>query len=362
MAYYHHSYGNLSDRKKNKFRRKIIIFVIITFLFATLISAFEVYRIFFKTNVWTSNEPSVEVIIPTGCDHLGVKDILYKKGLIIRRNHFEWVSKWLGYNETIKPGRYLIRPKMNNFDLVRQLRSGAQTPVMVTFNNIRDVNQLAGRVASQIEADSTSIADLLSDTSYLSFLGHNRYTISSLFIPDSYEFYWTTSAESFISRMFQENKKFWNPTRKGKADALNMSAVEVSILASIVEKESNKNDEKASIAGVYINRLKSGWLLQADPTLVYAVGDFEIRRVLDVHKLIESPYNTYKYAGLPPGPICIPSVSSIDAVLNYQDHRYYYFCAKDDLSGYHAFAENYAKHQLNAWKYRQALNRMNINK
>ncbi|MDP3446332.1 MAG: endolytic transglycosylase MltG, partial [Ignavibacteria bacterium] len=313
-------------------------------------------------NVWTGSEEKAEVFIPSGSDFDAVKEILFKKGLIIHRDYFEWVSKWLNYDQHIKPGRFLIEGKMNNLSLVRLLRSGVQAPIMVTFNNMRDVFQLSGRIGEQLETDSTAIISLLNDSAYLAFLGYNKSTIPSMFIPNSYEVYWTIDAEGFVSRMFQEHNKFWNDERKMKAKQLNMSEMDVSTLASIVEKETNKNDEKARIAGVYINRLKYGWKLQADPTLVFAAGDFDIRRVLDIHKTIESPYNTYLHAGLPPGPIFIPSIASIDAVLNYENHRYFYFCAKDDLSGYHAFAESYTQHEANAWKYRRALDQLNIKK
>ena len=183
-----------------------------------------------------------------------------------------------------------------------------------------------------------------------------------MFIPNTYEFYWTTTAEVFMQRMNTEYLKFWSESRKAKAAELGYSPEEISILASIVEKETNKNDEKPAIAGVYLNRLKYNWRLQADPTVVYAWGDFSIRRVLNLHKRIDSPYNTYVYYGLPPGPICIPSIASIDAVLNRQDHNYLFFCAKDDFSGYHVFAATNAQHAINANKYRKALDDRNIRK
>lgn len=336
------------------------IFVIVFFVLIIIGGALTVYAVFFRPNTYTSALPVAELIIPTGSDFDKTKEIIYGKGLVINRTTFEWASFWLQYNEKIRPGYYLIYPDMSNLELVRLLRSGRQTPVKVTFNSLRDINQLAERVAGQIEADSASIAGLLSDSAYLSFLGYNHQTIPALFIPNTYEFYWTTTGEGFVSRMFEEHKRFWNESRRNKAAQIPLSPLEVSILASIVEKETNKNDEKPIIAGVYINRLRSGWRLQADPTLVFATRDFEARRVVDFHLNYNSPYNTYMYAGLPPGPICIPSISSIDAVLNFQKHRFLYFCARDDLSGYHAFAETYEQHQFNAWKYRRALDRLNI--
>jgi UPF0755 protein len=192
--------------------------------------------------------------------------------------------------------------------------------------------------------------------------GLNKETSISMFLPNTYEFYWTTKAKEFIDRMYAENQKFWNDERKAKAEKIGLSPVEVSTLASIIEKETTKNDEKATMAGVYLNRLKYNWRLQADPTVVFAWGDFSIRRVLNVHKQIDSPYNTYTYYGLPPGPICAPSISSIDAVLNHEEHTYMFFCAKDDFSGYHVFSSTNAGHNINAKKYRNALDERNIRK
>lgn len=358
---YHSKYG-IKTRKSSGGLRRIIFGVLLLLIIISLIIGYLLYQVVFKPNVWTPDEQDVVVYIPTGSDYEDVKRILYEKGLIIHRNNFEWLAGEKKYPELIKPGRFTIKHGLSNDQLINLLRSGDQTPVHLTFNNIRDVYQLSGRVADQIEADSASIATLLNDSIYISMMGFNRKSIPALFIPNTYEFYWTTNAEGFVSRMLQEYRKFWNEDRKAKAAKLSMSELDISILASIIDKETNKDDEKARMAGVYVNRLKSGWRLQADPTLVFAAGDFSIRRVLDIHKTIESPYNTYKYPGLPPGPICIPSIASIDAVLNYEKHSYYFFCAKDDLSGYHAFARTNLEHELIAWKYRRALDRMNIKK
>jgi UPF0755 protein len=192
--------------------------------------------------------------------------------------------------------------------------------------------------------------------------GLDSANIKSLFIPNTYEFYWNTTAEGFTDRMIEEHNRFWNADRMAEAEHLGMTPAEVVTLASIVEKETNKNDEKQAIAGVYINRINSGWRLQADPTVVYAIGDFNIKRVLNKHKKYESPYNTYLNLGLPPGPICIPSISSVDAVLNYEDHDFMFFCAKDDLSGYHVFARTNAEHRRNAKRYQEALDERRIYK
>ncbi|MCK9291841.1 MAG: endolytic transglycosylase MltG [Bacteroidales bacterium] len=362
MAYYHSSYGDYKSRRRKKINRRNMGILLIVLLILTALFGILVYNVFIANNVWTEQDEKAEIIIPSQSDFEQLKTIIYNKGLVINRHTFELVSKWLKYTDNVKAGRYLIPAGMNNLELVRLLRSGAQTPVQLSFNNIRDIYQLAGVVSYQIEADSTELVRLLTDSAYLSYLGYNTQSIPALFIPDTYEFYWTTDAERFVMRMFDEHRKFWNSSRRAKLEELQMTELDVSVLASIIDKETNKDDEKARMAGVYINRLKVGWRLQADPTLVFAAGDVEIRRVLDIHKTIESPYNTYKYSGLPPGPICIPTIASIEAVLNYEQHSYFYFCAKDDLSGYHAFASSLTQHEINAWRYRRALDQLNIKK
>jgi UPF0755 protein len=244
---------------------------------------------------------------------------------------------------------------MSNLRLVNMLRAGEQQPVRVTFNSLRSVEQLAKVVSGQIEADSASISRLLIDEEFLGNYNLDRYTAMTMFIPNTYEFYWNTDARQFIERMKVESERFWTEGRKEKAGKLGLNLKEVLTLASIVEKETNKNDEKAKIAGVYINRLRRGWPLQADPTVVYATGDFSATRILNKHTKIDSPYNTYKYKGLPPGPICIPSISSIDAVLNHDRHEFMFFVASEDLSGYHVFSKTLREHNTHAKRYRKAV-------
>jgi UPF0755 protein len=339
-------------------RRLFWIFVL--FVLFAAIAAWFLYMILLKDNVYTASENEAFITIPTGSSFRDVTTELYSHGLIINRKNFELVARLKKYDQSVKPGRYRLTDDMNNLQLVRLLRSGIQTPVKVIFNNIRTPDQLAGRISRQIEADSTSLITLFNDSAYLDSLGVTRSSLFTVIIPNTYELYWNTSARAFISRMKRESEKFWEGPRSLKLSQINMNRHEVITLASIVEKETNKTDEKARVAGVYINRLKNGWLLEADPTLVFAHGDFEIRRVLSSHKQIDSPYNTYKNKGLPPGPICLPSIASIDAVLNYEDHNYMFFCAREDFSGYHNFARTLEQHNLNAWKYQQALNRRNI--
>lgn len=337
-------------------KRLIVILVILAVLMVVAILAgFRIYNKVMRPNVMTPDQKEFSLYIPTGADFGQVKDSLYAHNLIKDPSSFEWVAKRKDYAGRVKPGRYVLRNGMSNNQLINMLRGGLQTPVKVTFNNMRDVRILAGRVATQIESDSAAIVAYLEDADNLNRLGFNAQTIPAMFLPNTYEFYWNTDAEKFVEKMKGEYDKFWNAERLEKAKAKGLSPVQVSILASIVDKETNKTDEMARIAGVYLNRLRSGWLLQADPTLVFAVGDFELKRVLNIHKEVESPYNTYKYAGLPPGPICIPSLQSINAVLNAEKHNYYYFCAKEDFSGYHVFAKTLAEHNRNAQRYQRAL-------
>jgi UPF0755 protein len=249
---------------------------------------------------------------------------------------------------------------MSNKDVISLLRSGRQTPVNVIFNNIRTKEQLAEKIGEQIEAPAQSILNLLNDADYTKKLGFTPDNILAMFIPNTYELYWNTSADKFIRKMKKENDLFWTPTRLAKSKKIELTPIQISVIASIVQLESNKEDEKPVIAGVYINRFKKDWKLEADPTLVYALGDFTVNRVLNAYKEIDSPYNTYMYKGIPPGPICLPTISSLNAVLNYTNHTYMYFCAKEDFSGYHSFASTYEKHLENARRFQKALDRKGI--
>ena len=354
MAYYHTKYGTQRKQKKPVWVRFILILLTLLII-ASLLAGYFIYRVIFKPNVWTAGQAVTSVYIPTGSDFDNVKTILYSQGIIINRNSFEWLAGKKKYPELIKPGHYHVREGMNNDELINMLRLGEQSPVNVTFNNIRTKADLASRIAQQIEADSNAIMALLNDSLFLAGAGVDRETALTLIIPNTYEFYWNTSARQFMDRMKREYDAFWEGPRSQRASAIGLSRAEVAILASIIEKETNRNEEKARIAGVYMNRLKRDWLLQADPTLVYASGDFGLTRVLNVHKEIDSPYNTYKYPGLPPGPICIPSIASIDAVLNYEEHDYLFFCANADLSGSHVFSNSITQHNRNARHYRQAI-------
>ena len=244
--------------------------------------------------------------------------------------------------------------------ILEQKNRELATIIMVVFNNLRTLNELAGKVTQYIEPDSAELADYLIGPAVAAEQGFDEKDFTAMFIPNTYEFYWTVTPEQFVKRMKSEYEKFWKGDRDKKAEKLNMTRLEVSTLASIVDEETLYDDENAKVAGVYINRLERGIPLQADPTLKYALGDFSRKRIVNDDKKIDSPYNTYKYKGLPPGPISIPSVSAIDGVLNYEKHNYVFFCAKDDFSGYHAFARTLAQHNKNARAYQKALNEARI--
>lgn len=348
----------MTSRKKN-IKRGLWIIVAVLMLIS-LALGWKIYQKVFSPNVRTQAPGPLYLYIPTGSDISDVMKILDEQRLLRNEESFLFTAKQLKYETNIKPGRYLLKDGMNNKELISLLRSGRQSPLNLVFNNIRTKEQLAERVAMQIEAKASSIMNLMNDRDYINDLGFTPENILCLFIPDTYEMYWNTSADQFLKKMLVEYKKFWNTNRMKKAEQTGYKPIEISILASIVQQESNQSDEKPIIAGVYINRLQKDWKLEADPTLVYALGDFSIKRVLSVHKEIESPYNTYKYRGLPPGPICLPTKASIESVLNYTKHTYMYFCAREDFSGYHNFASNYIQHLVNARKFQRALNKRGI--
>jgi UPF0755 protein len=256
---------------------------------------------------------------------------------------------------------------MSNNDLVNMLRSGNQTPTTVSFNNQDTLEKFAGRIAEQLEVDSISILNSFADKKFLKENDFTNKTAFQICIPNSYQFYWTVSADNLRDRLLSEYNKFWTSGRTQKAKALKMTKNEVFTLASIVHKETAKKVERPIVAGLYLNRLKDGWPLQADPTVIYAIKeakgqDFVVKRVLKVDLEIDSPYNTYKNRGLPPSQIAMPDISAVDAVLNAQNHKYYYMCASIDKMGYHEFAKTLSQHNRNAVKYQNWLNKNGVNR
>ena len=339
--------------------KKILFLVLTLLLLAAAVVAYIFYQRIFSPNVKLKDHKTF-FYIRTGSDFNQVATELTDQHILIKTESFKWLAERMNYTERVIPGRYEITDNMNNRQLLQLLRSGKQVPIKITFNNIRTKSDLASRISKQIEADSTQIAAMLSDSLLLKEEALNSDNVLCLFIPNTYEMYWNTSATDFFKRMKREYDNFWNTSRRQKAEQQGLTPVQVSILASIVQSETKQNAEKPRVAGVYLNRLRQNWKLEADPTLVFALGDFSIKRVLNEYKTIDSPYNTYKYFGLPPGPICLPDISSIDAVLNAESHQFMYFCAREDMSGFHSFAKDYNTHLLNARRYQAELNRRNI--
>jgi len=333
---------------------KIILITIAGFF---LVASFIVYIKFLTNNTkFTKNEQYVE--IPTGSTFEDVQNII--SPFIKNFNGFNLMASLRSYDKNVKPGRFLIKKGMGNFALIASLRRNI--PVKIAFNNQERLENVAQRIGSEIEPDSIQLITSFKDSIFLKQNGFTKENVLALFIPNSYEFYWNTTADKFRDKMLEEYKKFWNKDRLAKAKQLGMTPEEVIILASIVHKETVKSDERPRVAGAYLNRLKQGMPLQGDPTVIYALklrdDDFNqvIKRVLYGDLTINSPYNTYVNIGLPPGPIAQPDISAIDAVLNPEKHDYIYFCASVERFGYHEFASTYSQHQVNAKKYADWLN------
>jgi len=303
--------------------------------------------------------------IPTNSNFNEVENL--SRPFLKRVKPFIWVAEKLNYPEAVKPGKYKISKGMSNFDLIKMLRSGNQTMVNLSFNNQDTFEKLAGRISQQIEADSISLLKAFTDQTFLDESEFSATNALGMYVPNSYEFYWNTTAEDFRAKMKDEYTKFWNPYRLEKAKKLNLTQNEVITLASIVQKETATVNERPTVAKLYLNRLASGWPLQADPTIIFAIkaklgNDMVIKRVFSKDLQIDSPYNTYKNTGLPPGPISMPDISSIDAVLNPANHDYYFMCASVTTFGTHEFAKTLDEHNKNAAKYQQWLNKQGINR
>lgn len=349
----------IENKSKLMLFPKVGKFIIIFFAFALIVAGLRAYQLY--SYIFMENVKSEKAfIIREGTNFDQIINLLEENDIVLNYKAFKWVSKKKNYANLIKPGRYLLKKGMNTNQMVNMLRAGEQAPLNVTFNNIRFKEELAGKISHYIQADSLSLLMLFDDYAKIESYGFTPETYKAMFIPNTYRFYWTTTANQFADRMKQEYDRFWNSVRKEKAEKLDLTPVQVATLASIVQEETAKTDEMERIAGVYMNRLKRGMLLQADPTVKYAAGDFTLRRVLNVHLEIDSPYNTYKYAGLPPAPINFPEVTAIDAVLNFEKHDFLYMVAREDFSGYHNFSRTLAEHNRNAAKYHQALNNMKI--
>ena len=352
--------NNLKTKKQTpmaKLKKTGRIFIL--FLLIALAGFLYSSYLFLLPNVKLKTDKVEYLLIKDNTSFGELTDQLQQKANVTSLNSFKQVARLLKYKD-VKSGRYKIQNGMNNLTLIRNLRNGNQTPVNLTFNNIRTKEQLAGRLSKQLMPDSVEILQLLNDTAFLSTYGLDPYTSVSLFLPNTYEIFWNVKAEKIFDRMNNEYDKFWTPERKQKAAAIPLSQAQVSTLASIVDAETNSKAEKSIVAGLYINRLKKNMPLQADPTVIFGIGDFSIRRVLNVHTRTESPYNTYQNTGLPPGPIRIPSIAGLEAVLNYDINDYIFMCAKETLDGQHNFAATWAQHSANATRYQKALNERGI--
>lgn len=289
-----------------------------------------------------------------------VMQLMLSKGYVKNEYTLRKVAELKKYPEAIRSGRYRIKNGMNNNQLVNLLRSGRQEPIQFTFNNIRTLEDFAGLLPRQLTIDSMEFLQLVRDPEYVKTYGFTPENFIGMFIPNTYQIFWNTKAEDLIKRMNSEYQKFWNEERQEKARKAGFSPKDITIIASIVEEETNRTEEYPVIAGVYINRLNKGWKLEACPTLKFALGDFSLKRILDKHLEVDSPYNTYKNMGLPPGPVRMPSIQVLDAVLNFTQHNYMFFCAKSDFSGSHYFSRTLREHNRHAAEYHQALNKMKI--
>lgn len=338
-----------------------LILIIGSLLAVAVLTSFLLLRRYVASPVLNIPEGKSELLfIPTGADYDDVKLLLNSKNLLADEQAFDVIASLLSYPANVRSGCYELRHNLSAKSLVSLLRSGCQKPVNVTFNNVRSVEALAGLVAKYVETDSVSLLRAMTDPDALAQWDLKPADAPAIFLPDSYQVWWDASPEAFVQRMHKEYTRFWNDARKHKADSLALTPLQVSILASIVEEESNNAGDQRKIASVYLNRLRIRMPLQACPTVKYAIGDFTIRRVTNADAQVQSPYNTYLHQGLPPGPIRITSKRVIDAVLNADDTDYLYFCARPDGSGLHDFARTLAQHQRNANKYHKALNQRKI--
>jgi len=317
-----------------------------------------VYWIFFMSNTHESH--NVTVKIPTGSKYEDVLELLRQNHVLENEISFTIVSKLKHYPQRVKPGNYLFYKGMNNRQMINMLEFGLQTPVTLVIYNIRTKEEFAGLVGRTLELDSNAVLAKLNEDSFCKQYGLDTSTILTHFLVDNYEFYWTVSMDMFLERMNKSYNSFWNKDRLAKADAIHLSPTKVTILASIVEKEVMHDVEMARVAGVYMNRLRLGMPLQADPTLVFALHDFDAKRVNSYHKEYDSRYNTYKYAGLPPGPVCMPYHKSIDAVLNAEKNDFLYFCADPSLNGYSIFSKTLKEQMDVAAQYRKKLDMMGV--
>ena len=338
-------------------KKKILIPLIIFSTILTTVSVYT-YQMLYSPNFLINSEDKF-IIIDDNTDFNELIKKLEDDTLINDILSFSFLSKIMEYQENIKIGAYKVKMNMTNYDMITMLRSGNQTPIKLTFSYARKMDDLAEKITSKLKMSKDDLLNYLNDN-IDDYNGFKKSDIISVFLPDTYEVYWNVSPKNLTNKMYSEYKKFWNSERIAKLENINLNEKEAIVLASIVASETRMLDEADRVAGLYINRLRKNMRLQADPTLIFAANDFTIRRVLNKHKKIKSPYNTYIHKGLPPGPIRLVPKQYIDAVLNYEEHNFIYMCAKEDFSGYHAFATNLSDHNRNARKFQIALNMKKI--
>lgn len=346
---------NRSSGSRKK-RWKWLLFVVLSVVVACVI--YFSYRVFGPNTAPFSDHKYF--YIHTNSSYRDVIHTLKEQGIVKNVKSFDWLAKKLNYPTHVHAGKYNIKAGMSNLDIIRLLRSGKQIPVDLIIIKLRTKADFASFVSKRLEPDSATIMALLTDQVYLRQFGLDTNTALCAIIPNTYEFFWNTSAEDIFKRLEKEKERFWNDKRTAEADSLGLTPKEVYIMASIIEEETNKTKDKRLIASVYLNRLHTGMRLMADPTARFAVGDFTLRRITAKQTSFPSPYNTYTVKGLPVGPICTPSINTIDAVLHAPETDYYYFCARPDFSGYSAFATNLREHLKNARAYQKALDSLNI--
>ena len=339
--------------------KKFIIALVVLIILGLGITCVIYYLNYFGPNVTDKHE---YLYIHTGADYDDVYKTIRDSDMVKDSTTFNWAAENMKYKSRVKAGRYRLKPGMSNRALINMLASGTQEPVTLSFHTMRLKEQFAVYVSKKIEPDSTAILNLLDSAAYVKQFGFTTDDVYTMFLPNTYQMYWNVSPEKFFKKMYAGYEKFWTPERKQKATDIGLSQVQVSVLASIVDAEALHDDEMPTIAGLYLNRLKKGMKLESDPTVIFALHDFTIHRVLNKDLKVISPYNTYMYTGLPPGPVMMPSINAVNSVLDYKASNYIYMCAKADFSGYHAFATNVADHLINAHKFQKALDARHIEK
>ena len=336
------------------------LFLIVVFFIVALVTA-GLSIMIFTDNVQNNEDGYHEFYIPTGSSYADVEQSFIDQHIIKNIKSFDWVAFRMNYPNTIEPGKYIISNTLSNRELIKQLRNGYdEVSVKLPITNIDSKEELFEVVSKTIEADTVELDFIFNDNQFLASQNLTVDNSWAIVMADTYLFHWDTDGKAFFDRMLNEFKKYWTPERTQKAAAKGLKPIDCIILGSIIEKESTKKDEYPRIAGVYINRLRDNWPLQADPTVKFALNNSEIKRILNKHLEVDSPYNTYKNTGLPPGPIGLPQKTTIESIINAENHEYMYFCANSDFSGYHIFAKTLREHNKNAKKYQKALNESNI--